>query len=132
MKKIALILNIILISTYFINLYLNHNSDFYFYFTANIVIFGFFTLFNFLETQFIKNFFTTSDLKILKIFNLVSILSIIIYILFYLMSVDFKDKYNILFYLYTLNIIMFAYFGYKISRISYSKNEISNNIQNKI
>src|SRR5690606_23804910 len=95
------------------NLFLNPNYGFYFYFLANLVILGFFTLFNFMELNYVKNNFLQNDLKIFKLFNLISLGSILFYVLFYFISNNTNENFNIILYIYSLNVLMFGYFGFK-------------------
>ncbi len=68
--KIAItVLYVLFIGLFFLNIIVNHDYGFLFYLYSNLVIFSFFTVFNFMELNIVKAAFTRNDLKMLQVLN---------------------------------------------------------------
>ena len=113
MKIAITVLYVILIGLFFLNIIANPDYDFIFYLCSNLVIFSFFTIFNFMELKINKANFNRNDLTMFKYFNLISLIIILVSVLFYFSIETTHGKFSISFYLYTLNMLLFGYSGYK-------------------
>ncbi len=113
MKILISILNIVLICLYFVNLILNHEYGFNFYFGVIVIIAGFLTVFNFLELNYSDQNVPSKDRKIFKWINYFSYISIVICLILYFSIENIDQKYGIIFYIYSVNLLMFGYFGIK-------------------
>ena len=113
MKIAITVIYVLLIGLFFLNIIVNPDYGFVFYLCSNLVIFSFFTVFNFMELKIVKANFTRNDLKMIKYFNLTSFLIILASLLLYFVGEPTHGKIIISFYLYSLNLLLFGYSGYK-------------------
>ncbi len=113
MKALISILNIILICLYFANLLINHEYGFNFYLVVIIIIASFLTVFNFLELKNNDKKISSSKRRIFRLINYLSYASIVLCIIMKLSLENIDQKYGIIFYIYSINILLFAYLGFK-------------------
>lgn len=113
MKIAITVLYVILIGLFFLNIIVNPDYGFIFYLCSNLVIFSFFTVFNFMELKINKTNFTFNELKLFKYFNIISLIIILVSLLLYFSVETTHGKFSTTFYLYSLNLILFGYFGYR-------------------
>lgn len=113
MRILISFLNIVLICLYFVNLIINHEFGFNFYFGVIVIIAAFLTVFNFFELNNKDKNIPSRDRNIFKLINYFSYISIVICIILYFSLENIDQKYSIVFYIYSVNILMFGYFGIK-------------------
>lgn len=111
MRILISFLNIVLICLYFVNLIINHEFGFNFYFGVIVIIAAFLTVFNFFESNYNTKNIPSRDLKIFKLINYFSYMSIVLCIILYFSIENIDQKYNVIFYIYSINILMFGYIG---------------------
>jgi len=113
MKILTTIIYVILIFLYFANLIINHENYFIFYLGVIVIISAFFTIFRFMELNNSYKIIPKNVQFAFKIINYLSYLSILISIILYVSVNNLDHKYSIIFYIYSLNLLMFIFISFK-------------------
>lgn len=112
MKIFITIFYIVLICLYFVNLIINHEYGFQFYFIGIILISGFLTFNENLQKSDEKSTILGIE-NFNKLITYFSYFSIMLSLILYFSIESLDNKFSVFFYIYSINLFLFIFFGIK-------------------